>query len=109
MSNLEQGDRQAAAVQKTPNRVTLEAMKSRIASTETIHPMCEPTMTIVVARLDNGFVLVGKSAPADPANFNAELGQQFALEDCLRQMWPLEGYLLRERLAGGRLAGGGAI
>jgi hypothetical protein len=48
--------------------------------------------------LDNGFVLVGKSAPADPGNFNEELGRNFAKDDALRQMWPLEGYLLCEKL-----------
>ncbi|ESY05256.1 hypothetical protein X752_25950 [Mesorhizobium sp. LNJC398B00] len=56
-------------------------------------------MTICVMTLTNGFTLVGKSAPADPANFNQALGEKFAREDCIRQMWPLEGYLLREELS----------
>lgn len=55
-------------------------------------------MTIAVVSLENGYILVGKSASADPDNFNAELGQKFAREDAMRQMWPLEGYALRERL-----------
>lgn len=96
--SLEAGDAAAAAVQKTPNRVTLESMKAKIDVVETLHPPCCPTMTIAVVKLKNGFVLVGKSAPADAANFNAELGEEFAVEDAIRQMWPLEGYLLREAL-----------
>jgi hypothetical protein len=37
----------------------------------------------------NGFVVIGKSAPLDPANFNDELGRKFSYEDCIRQLWPL--------------------
>ena len=42
--------------------------------------------------------MLGKSAPASPANFNPELGAKFAYEDAVRQVWQLEGYLLREQL-----------
>ena len=55
-------------------------------------------LTLCVLVLDNGFTLVGKSAPASAENFNSALGRKFAYEDALRQLWPLEGYLLRERL-----------
>lgn len=98
MSSLETGDREAAAVQKTPHRVTLESMKAKIAKEVFINDAIEPTVTVCLMKLTNGFVLVGKSAPADPSNFDQELGEKFAREDCIRQMWPLEGYLLRERL-----------
>jgi hypothetical protein len=99
MDGLEAGDRAAAAVQKTPNRITLDSMKAKIDVIETLHPPCCPTMTIAVVKLKSGYVLVGKSAPADPENFDPELGEKFATEDAIRQMWPLEGYLLREQLA----------
>jgi len=46
----------------------------------------------------NGFIVIGKSAPASPANFNAELGKQLAYEDAVRQLWPLMGFALRDRL-----------
>lgn len=55
-------------------------------------------MTICVLEIENGFILVGKSAPADPTNFDKAKGQTFAYEDALRQLWPFEGYLLREKL-----------
>ncbi len=99
MDSLQTSDAAAAAVQKTPNRVTLESMKAKIADVEYILPTSLPTMTIAVVRMENGFALVGKSAPADPANFDAELGRKFAYEDAVRQLWPLEGYALREKLA----------
>lgn len=99
MESLQAGDAAAAAVAKTDRRVTLDAMLARIRHEQFINPESQPHMTICVMTLDNGFVLVGKSAPADPQNFDAELGAKFAREDCVRQMWPLEGYLLREQLA----------
>lgn len=101
--SLEAGDAAVAAVQKTPNRVTLQSMHAKVDVIETLHPPCAPTMTIAIVKLKNGFILVGKSAPADPENFDAALGEKLATEDAIRQMWPLEGYLLRETLANGGL------
>jgi hypothetical protein len=39
-------------------------------------------------------------ARASPENFNADLGRKFAYEDAVRQLWPLMGYALRDKLAG---------
>lgn len=101
MGSLETSDQEAASVQKTPNRVTLEGMTDKIMHEEYINPVAMPHLTICVMILENGFSLVGKSAPADPGNYDASLGRKFAREDCIRQMWPLEGYALRERMYGG--------
>ena len=97
--SLRESNEASKAVQKTPNRVDLDYMLARIVNEEYLHPTCLPTMTICVLEVDNGFVLVGKSAPADPDNFDADLGKKFAHEDAIRQMWPLEAYLLRERMS----------
>lgn len=99
MKSLEISDTEAASVQKTPNRVTLDSIKGAIVETEYFHPALCPHMTVAFVRMMNGFVVLGQSAPADPANFDAELGKRFALEDAIRRIWPLEGYALRERLA----------
>ncbi len=99
MGSLEVSDAESAAVQKTANRVSLDSMKTKIDMVSFLNPPILPTMTICVMRLKNGFVLVGKSAPADPENFDQDLGRQFAQEDCIRQLWPLGGYALRERLS----------
>lgn len=98
--SLEASDAASAAVQKTPNRVSLASMQAKVASATYLNPEVLPSMTICVMQMHNGFVVVGKSAPADPENFDPRLGEQFAYEDCIRQLWPLEGYALRERLAG---------
>jgi hypothetical protein len=56
-------------------------------------------LTIYVGILDNGWSVIGKSAPASPENYDEQKGRQLAEEDAIRQLWPLEGYLLREALS----------
>lgn len=95
---LQLSEEASAAVAKTPDRVTLDSIKAKIAETEFFHPDLAPHMTVAFVRMENGFIVIGKSAPADPANFNRALGEQYAVEDAIRQLWQFEGYLLREEL-----------
>ena len=64
-------------------------------------PVSDPMklLTICVLVMRNGFTVIGKSAPASPENFDEEKGRRFAYEDAIKQLWPLEGYALREKLA----------
>lgn len=55
-------------------------------------------LTICLLVMGNGFTIIGKSAPASPENFDAELGKKLAYEDAMRQVWPLMGFALRDRL-----------
>lgn len=55
-------------------------------------------LTLCIITTKSGFVLVGKSAPASPENFDAEKGRTFSREDAVRQLWPLMGFALRDRL-----------
>lgn len=55
-------------------------------------------LSICLLVMHNGFTIIGKSAPASPANFNAELGKKLAYEDAVRQLWPLMGFALRGEL-----------
>jgi succinyl-CoA synthetase alpha subunit len=109
MSSLEITDQEAQAVAVAP-RVTLDSMKEKIAAQynftadkalgEGVPVMDElKILSICLLVMKNGFTLIGKSAPASPENFNAELGAKFAYEDAIRQLWPHEGYALREKLA----------
>lgn len=98
-SSLQVTDEAAAAVQKTPHRVSLDSIMSKVEHTDYINPDRHPHMTICLITMENGFVLVGKSTPADPQNFDAELGKKFAKDDALRHAWPLEAYLLLERMS----------
>jgi hypothetical protein len=56
-------------------------------------------LTICILQVRNGFTVIGKAAPADPGNFDADLGKKFAYEDAVRQLWPLYGFALREELS----------
>ena len=67
-----------------------------IADAPTMASLALLSICIIVMR--NGFTIIGKSAPASAANFNADLGRKLAYEDAIRQIWPLMGYSLRERL-----------
>lgn len=61
------------------------------------HPL--ELLTICVLVLRNGFTVTGESACASPENFNAEIGRRIAREKAVEKICPLEGYLLKERLA----------
>jgi hypothetical protein len=55
-------------------------------------------LTICVIELRNGFQVVGKAAAADPRNHDSNVGKRYAYEDAFKQIWPLEGYLLKEAI-----------
>jgi hypothetical protein len=57
------------------------------------------TVTVCAITLKNGFVVIGHSAAASPENFDEYVGRQVAHANARQKIWPLEGYLLRERLA----------
>jgi hypothetical protein len=110
MSNaLEVSEKEAAAVAKSANRVSLQDIEAKIAgeyifTADQVFPHQEAhkaqlkILTICILVMDSGFTFIGKSAPVEPANFNADFGKRLAREDALRQVWPMEGYLLRNKL-----------
>ncbi len=57
-------------------------------------------VTIAVVSMENGFLVIGKSACACIENYDQELGEKYALEDAMNQLWPLEGYLLKTLIHG---------
>jgi len=93
---LKASEAMSAAVATAP-RVTLESMEAKIVSEDYV--VHENILTLCVLKMRNGFYVVGESAPASAANFDAELGKKFAYENAIRQLWKLEGYSLRDRLA----------
>jgi hypothetical protein len=81
---------------KTAPKITLADIKAKVAHAEYF---CHGLLTICILTLRNEYKIVGKSAPASPDNFDPAVGERLAYEDALRQIWPLEGYLLREQLS----------
>jgi len=58
-------------------------------------------LTFCVLVLRNGFTVTGESACASPENFDPEIGRRIARQNAREKIWPLEGYLLREKLNAG--------
>lgn len=108
--SLQSADKEAGAYAVAP-RVSLADIEAAIAGryhltgTEALGPD-KPShesldvLSICILVMRNGFTVIGKSAPASAANFNRELGQKLAYEDAVRQLWPLMGFALRDKLAG---------
>ena len=111
MDSLQVTDQQSAAVAVAP-RVTLQDIEDSIAEKyigtageavrlfnpgEIYHTVLD-ILTVCILVMKNGFTVIGKSAPASVENFNKELGAKFAYEDAVRQLWPLMGYALRDKL-----------
>jgi hypothetical protein len=65
---------------------------------EDYHVFPGTMLTVCCLTLQNGFTVVGESACASPANFDAEIGRKIARDHARNKIWALEGYLLKERL-----------
>lgn len=98
---------------RTAPRVSLQDLQDNIAETHFLlgiqaanaagnssRYISLDTLTICLVVTRNGFTIVGKAAPASPENFDPELGRKLAYEDAVRQLWPLMGYALRDKLMG---------
>ena len=110
MDSLETTDQAAAKVAIAP-RVRLADIEAAIAKRfdvigfDAVHGAAArhsevgeslAILSLCILVMKNGFTVVGKSAPASRENFDARLGIAFAYEDCIRQLWPLMGYALRD-------------
>lgn len=58
-------------------------------------------LTFCVLVLRNGFTVTGESACASPEKFDAEIGRNIARQNAVAKVWPLMGYELKTKLAGG--------
>jgi hypothetical protein len=97
------------AAGKTAPRITMEHIESVIV-TENYFTAAEGSratvikigpldlLTFCVLTLANGYTVTGQSACASPENFDAEAGRKYARIDAIKHVWPLEGYLLKQRL-----------
>lgn len=109
MDSLQVTDAQSAAVAVAP-RVALSDIETAIAERHDFtagqavaamgaaHGAALGLLSICLLVMNNGFTIIGKSAPASPENYNADLGRKYAYEDAVRQLWPLMGYALRDKL-----------
>lgn len=82
---------------KTAPRLTPSDIDAAIIG-EDYHVFPGTTLTVCCLHLRNGFTATGESAAASPENFDREIGRKIARENARAKIWPLEGYLLRQRL-----------
>lgn len=94
-----------AAIEKEINdkglnapRLTPSHIDAQIVN-EQYHVFPGTTMTVCALTLRNGYIVIGESAAASPANFDAEIGRKIARDGARNKIWGLEGYLLRSKLS----------
>lgn len=77
------------------NRVTKEDITAAIAD---VRYIVDGTLTVAIVTLKNGSKHVGESACVDPANFDKEKGETYALERAINaSIWPAMGFALLDR------------
>lgn len=83
----------------TKNKVTKEQIERIIEQStfETFHRVHDK-QCIVVAKLPNGFTVVGESACVDAENYDEQIGYDLAVEHIKKRLWELEGYALQNTL-----------
>lgn len=85
------------AAGKTAPRLAFDQILAQIIATD-YHVFPGTTVTVCCLTLQNGYNTTGVSACVDPSNFNAEIGQKIARDNAIKDIWVLEGYLLKEQL-----------
>ena len=82
------------------NKVTKEQIDAILEAAEyqTFHRVFGK-QCIVVAKLPNGFTIVGESACVDPTNYDDDIGFKLAVERIRSKVWELEGYALQVALS----------
>lgn len=78
-------------------KVTLDGIKAKIKG-ETYLVLPNGRTTVCQLTLENGYTVEGYSACVDPAEFDLSLGRKYAFEAAMAKIWPLEGYLLAEKI-----------
>lgn len=97
--NEQQVEQEIQAKGLNAPRLTPDLIESVIASEQYWQPE-GTTLTVCALALANGTHVVGESACVSVANFDAELGRKIARDNAKQKVWALEGYLLKQKLAG---------
>jgi hypothetical protein len=84
--------------QMSRNTVTQKHVDSIMQNTEFDVKTIFGKVTVVTAKLPNGFTLVESSGCVDPANYNQSLGAEICKKRIEDQIWAFEGYVLQQDL-----------
>lgn len=80
------------------NTVTQEQVTRIMEASEFDVKTIYGKVTVVTAKLPNGFTIVESSACVDPANYDEKIGVEICKKRIENEVWQLEGYLLQEYL-----------
>lgn len=72
--------------------MTNNILKEKIKEVEYIHR--DNKVTICIAKTIDNFYIVGTSFCLDENTFTESIGEQYSYDDVIRQLEPLEGYLI---------------
>lgn len=78
-------------------KVSLSDMLGKINRADYV-VMPDGRTTICQLTMENGYTVRGDSACVSIENFNKALGEKYAYEKAVDNLWQLEGYLLAEEL-----------
>lgn len=83
--------------------VTKEQINENIVHTETVKHVTHSGQVLrwCIITMKNGFAVTGKpSAAVCPENDNPTMGEGVAYDNAFKEIWPLMGFALKEKLAG---------
>lgn len=80
------------------NTVTKEQLDDLVAKSNVEYAVFGNKLTVAVITLPSNFKVTGEASCVDANNFDKALGEKYALENAVKKLWELEGYLLAERL-----------
>ena len=86
----------------TAPRVTLDDMNANIVHTEIVKHVSHSGQVLrwAILTVKNGHAVHGEpSCSVSPANDNEEIGKKIAIENARRNLWPLMGYALKQKLS----------
>lgn len=90
-------EKMVQATNPTSNRLRPEEI-DRVIKIKQFYVFPGSQTTVCCLTLENGFTTIGYSGCIDPANFNQEIGEKVAFENARQAIWPLEGYLKKQRM-----------
>lgn len=78
------------------NKITQKHIEGILQNTEfAVQHRVFDKVTIVSARLPNGFVITVDSACVDPENYDEKIGLELCISKVTDKIWELEGYRLQ--------------
>lgn len=77
------------------NKITQEDINKIVEKTKFTIEEFHGKLTVVIAKLPNGFILTEFSGCVDPSNYDVNIGFDICKRKIINKIWHLEGYRLQ--------------